>query len=685
MDFPVCHLDLSVGEDKKSFLYKAEGEPYINIRFDTTQEIEYKRFSDGDIMPTPFLQQLVFTTEKPAGLIIEFTPLDAVVMRKEKASPEKAILSQYGKPLIYGVNGIYDLDSDTLITWHGFKWHFCNDAVTRLNGRGYVCIEGEAQEQGVVFLNVYFRYYRDHLGFKFYNPRHRRFNPVSICGWATWEAFHKDISPEKIEIASAFLADKLKPWGLQYIQVDDGYQTQLIPGEGIASIKEGWLKTNEKFPGGHEGIISAITKHGLMPAIWTNAAISNTQYAQESSRCIIGKDGKPLKGPWIDYIYDCKDESLEEIYELYKELGAKGYRYFKVDALRHLIYDGLMLAAREGILSSDEAVARFRAYMEAVRKGIGEENYLLSCWGVLTPNTGFADGMRVATDASDSNESLLMQINEAARWHFTHGVLYRNDIDYICMRMETPHAKTLASLVSLNGYLYFISDDTELYTQEKLELIRKTMPPTGAISAEAAALDADSPMNKYRNMVILHKNIPSLVHGSLWANHFYHSGRIWAVIQILRPSPSTEEQTLNIPLENLNLDPSQTYAGFDFWKQKPLGLIKEKLSVSSPEAFQNRIIALTLIKNPIELIGSSRHVSMDAISVQYINRQDSTLTIGLEGILGENYDYWFILNGGTELKIECTGGSIISSIQDCFLKCTVSFENKDVELKIFPI
>ncbi|MDR0313372.1 MAG: alpha-galactosidase [Treponema sp.] len=682
MDFPVCHLDLTVVEDKKSFLYKAEGEAYINVRFDTTEEIGYKRFSDGDIMPAPFLQQLVFTTEKSARVIIEFTPLDAVVMRKDKIAPGKAILSQNGKPLIYGVNGIYDLDSDTLITWHGFKWHFRGDAVTRQNGRDYICVEGEVLEQGVAYLNVYFRYYQDHLGFKFHNPRHRRFNPASICGWATWEAFHKDINLEKIETASAFLADKLKPWGLQYIQVDDGYQTQLMPGEGIASIKEGWLKTNEKFPGGHEGIISAIIKHGLSPAIWTNAAISNTQYARESGRCIIVKEN-PLKGPWIDYVYDCKDESLEEIYELYKELGAKGYRYFKVDALRHLIYDGLMLAVREGFLSNDEAIVRFRAYMEAVRRGIGEENYLLSCWGVLTPNTGLADAMRIATDASDSNESLLLQINEAARWHFTHGVLYRNDIDYICMRMETPHAKTLASLVSLNGYLYFISDDTELYTQEKLKVIRKTMPPTGSISAEAVTLDADSPMNKYRNMVILHKDIPSLVHGSLWANHFYQSGRSWTVIQILRPSPSTEEQILNIPLEDLNLDPLQTYAGFDFWEQKPIGLIKEKLSISPPEPFQNRIIALTQIKNSIELIGSSRHVSMDVISVKYINRRDSSLTLCLEGIPGESIDYWFTLNGATKLKIECTGGSITSSIQESFLKCTVSFEHKDAELKIF--
>jgi hypothetical protein len=73
---------------------------------------------------------------------------------------------------------------------------------------------------------------------------------------------------------------------------------------------------------------------------------------------------------------------------------------------------------------------------------------------------------------------------------------------------------------------------------------------------------------------------------------------------------------------------------------------------------------------------------MDVISVKYINRQDSSLALCLEGIPGESFDYWFFLNGDADVKIECTGGSITSSIQEGFLKCTVSFEHKDVELKI---
>jgi len=184
-------------------------------------------------------------------------------------------------------------------------------------------------------------------------------------------------------------------------------------------------------------------------------------------------------------------------------------------------------------------------------------------------------------------------------------------------------------------------------------------------------------------MVFLHNDRPAFSTGSLWANHFYHCGRVWAVIQILRPSAVDGEHKLEIPLENLNLDPKATYSGFDFWEQKPLGLINEKLTVDEPKAFQCKIIALTLLKNNIELIGSSRHVSADIISVKDIKYEGETCTLCLEGIEGESFDYWFMLNKQRGLEIECTGGTVKSEISDCFLKCSVSFRDKDAELIIY--
>jgi alpha-galactosidase len=684
MDFPICHLDLEVSADGKQFLYRAEGEPYIRLGFDTPGGAEYKRGSDGDILPDPFLEQLVFSTEGEAAFFAELTPRDGAVMRRGGPGEGGAILSQGGKPLIYGVNGLYDYDSDTLITWGGFPWRYTGERVVPEKGRDYVRLEGKIPAGGAAVFNLYFRYYGRHLGFGFHRPRERRFNPAPVAGWATWEAYRTGISQEKIDGAAAFLAEKLKPWGLEYIQIDDGWQSPLMPPDGPGgeplSLKEGWLKTNEKFPGGHGGITAAIEKRGFIPALWTNAALNNRGYAEKSGRCIAGKDGKPLQGPWIGYVFDCGEESLGEIRELYRELAAKGYRYFKVDALRHLLYDGLMAAVREGLLSNEEALGRARSYLEAARRGIGEENYLLSCWGVLSHHAGIADALRFATDASASRESFVMQIGEAARWHFTHGVLYRNDPDSLCLRMESPSARALASLFSLQGWVYMLSDDVELYTGEKLEIARKTLPPTGAVSAEGGPLDPEGPMNLHRNIIALRGDLPSLARGSLWAAHFAQEGRTWAVIQVLRPSPVRGEETLRIPLENLGLDPALVYGAFDFWEQKALGRAEGALELESPGAFGGRVIALTPLRHPLEFIGSSRHVSMDLVSVKALRREGSSLALDLEGIPGESFDYWFSLPGGEAPEALCTGGKVSASLQDGCLCCSLAFEEKRAEL-----
>lgn len=49
---------------------------------------------------------------------------EAVNMRPNRAGHEQAILGQVGRPLIYNVNGLYDITQDLLIQWYGCKWEW---------------------------------------------------------------------------------------------------------------------------------------------------------------------------------------------------------------------------------------------------------------------------------------------------------------------------------------------------------------------------------------------------------------------------------------------------------------------------------------------------------------------------------------------------------------------------------
>ncbi|MCL1796390.1 MAG: hypothetical protein FWG37_05830, partial [Clostridia bacterium] len=300
-----------------------------------------------------------------------------------------------------------------------------------------------------------------------------------------------------------------------------------------------------------------------------------------------------------------------------------------------------------------------------------EENYLLSCWGVLTPNIGIVDAMRIATDANASDDSFRMQVAESARWHHTHGILYLNDPDYICLRRNAAPARTLAALVSLNGYLYMISDDISAYNEEKLDIARKTMPPVdGAMTAETGALDTLSGMNYYRNILSPRVGETPLSHGNLWATHYYRYGRTWATVTLIHTWKGESPAKVEIPIENLGLDPELEYTAFDFWKQEPLGIARGSIVVAVPEYLDSTLLALTPVSDEVQLIGSSRHVSMDAVSVKGMTRSDDALEINLEGPEGSYADYWFTVPDGTD--VSCSEDVTITRT-DRYLKCRVGF------------
>ena len=664
MEAPVCHLVMQ--KNGNVFQYSYEGRCYMMLDF-ALQDIGdggvaddsfaassvsemaggtvgFKRHSDGDIQVDPPLHQMVFEPDVNCGVTINLYPVDGIVLKPGRSTTGEAILSQVGKPLIYGANGLYDLDSDMYITWHGIDWHFEGIQITE---KGLV-IKGHVSAESPLVIVIRQQYYRKHLGYEYHDPRKRRFNEKPICGWATWEAFHRDVNAENLSTSVKFLEEHLKPYGLEYIQVDDGFQPTTMPETADSSIYEGWTKLNDKFPNGHEDITGTITKHGLTPAIWLNAAINNEAYANQDSRFLRGKDGKLLKGPWLGYVFDCTEESCKEIEKLYRHLAGLGYKYFKIDAIRHLIYDGLQMAVREGLFGNDEAVMRFRNYMQALRRGIGEDNYLLSCWGVLTPNIGIADAMRFATDATAHDASFRMQVDETARWHHTHGILYKNDADYICLRMEKGLARSIASLTALNGYLYMISDEVSHYTEEKLEIAKKTMPNLHAAAAETGQLPADGAMNYFRSILNHREGECALSFGNMWATHFVQHDRSWAVLNLIctdKNAIKSPYAPVDVKLEKLGLNPDLQYAVYDFWNQKALGFVSGAITMEVPAYLDCSVLALTPVSNEPELIGSSRHVSMDAVSVLAIDKTANSISLTVKGPKNTVAEYCFAYKG----------------------------------------
>lgn len=656
-DAPPVHAHPWGDVDRNIYGLTFNGVNILTLRVPAGIAPRLRAVSDGDYQSTPMIQQYELWTGEDAEVEAElFAPVEIWNMRPRRANGGEAILGQLGAPLMYGVNGAYLHDWDFLISWHGLPFRWESRTVERDEGGYRARFKVKlGKKPWLVLLRPH--YYREHLGYSSHAPWRRRPNPKAVAGWCSWEAYRADVTQEHVEEASKALAP-LRRYGLEYLQLDDGYQQTDVPMREGGSVPESWLTLNEKFPGGHPAIISAISGGGFTPGIWTNATLTNQAASKAADCCLKTPDGELLYGAWIQYILDCTPETLaEQVAPYYREFRQLGYRYVKSDSLRHLLFDGLQEAVRLGLMEPQDAQARQRAYMEAAREALGDDVYYLSCWGVLGPSIGVCDAMRVGTDASPSWCSVSMQLRETARWFFAQRVMFTVDPDHVCVRAEYRWVRMLLSLVSLTGGLYMISDRPESYDESRLELIRRTLPALSTHAAETGPVDYTTPANSIStrdlpadeaSRLCSHIDDSSAPFSSLWATHFSKNGRVWTVFQRCAVIPM---DPLELSLEALALDPGRTYYAFDFWAQRGEIVDGGALSLPGLELGDTTVLALTEIEEGRSaLVGSSRHVSMDAVSVLSFGEEaPGVWALRVQGFEGLACTYAIYAPGGARL------------------------------------
>src|SRR5881409_1620685 len=87
-------------------------------------------------------------------------------------------------------------------------------------------------------------YYRDKLGVKYFRPIDKTNFPLPPSGWCTWYYYYQQINENEVRQNARWIADNLKDYGAQYVQIDDGWQ-----GTGRVYTRD-WTNVSDKFPGG---------------------------------------------------------------------------------------------------------------------------------------------------------------------------------------------------------------------------------------------------------------------------------------------------------------------------------------------------------------------------------------------------------------------------------------------------
>ena len=318
-------------------------------------------------------------------------------------------------------------------------------------------------------------------------------------GWCSWYHYFHSLTEEHVRSNLTRAGD----WPFEVFQVDDGYQ---------AAIGD-WLVTNDKFSSGVDRLAADIAGAGYIPGIWMAPFIAHPESAVLTARpewaAPDAATGERLMGWWNsewDGFQATLDTTNPEVQQHLADTAAAlvdmGYRYLKLDFTCVPALDGGRWAD-----PTATPAERVRRGYEAVRRGAGDNTFLLACGCPLGAVVGVVDGMRIGPDVAPSwehTEEFVMpgyeEVTPATKgaWRstlarsFLHRKLWLNDPDCIMLRtsetaLSPEAARAWALAVGVSGGMAIVSDDLALLGPADRALLDEALALGRAADAAAVA------------------------------------------------------------------------------------------------------------------------------------------------------------------------------------------------------
>jgi hypothetical protein len=491
------------------------------------------------------------------------------------------------------------------------------------------------------------RFYQKHRGLAFFEPWTYRVWDKPVVGWCSWFAYFDKIADDNVKHSADVLAETMKPYGLEYLQIDDGYQKNPV------GWPDTWLSANEKFPLGLQNLSEYIKNRGLRPGIWTNASVQQDSIAVANPSLFVRDDtGKPYNSRWIGYAMDGNNPSAIDqlIRPVYKGLRSMGWEYFKVDALRHLRYEGYNSHQSYFSKRSIDPVQAYRNVAQAIRSEIGRDSFMLGCWGPRPELIGIIDGCRVGGDG--------FSLASLTQYNSFNNIVWRNDPDHI--ELSESDAYRSCMVTSLTGSLFMLTDKPERYHTEWVEAARRSIPVLFTLPGQLYDVDPS------RSMFL--ERVDSEMSGSgertfdasrnspydlflLEINRMFEN---WVLLGRVGPSSPF------IRFRDLGLDPEKEYLVFEFWTKAFRGSFTGGFEPGNiDQKFGCQLFCIRERQDHPQLLATSRHITCGSYELATLSWSDKTLSGVSTVISTEPYVLYILEPTGVIFKNAETEGAAL--------------------------
>jgi hypothetical protein len=453
------------------------------------------------------------------------------------------------------------------------------------------------------------------------------------CSWV--DAFDVERYEDFLLRNAKAIHERLAGFGISYIW------------ESIGNLKDGqpgnWLVWNEKnFPNGPQFLHDRLADVGLKLGLWCGAFMLSSKLedkVKELRDALFkqpnGKEPMIYMPEWgfgldspdedfrkpvyaLDPSHPKTAEFLRKVFKTYRDWGV---RYYMVDFLsaggdtltniphaRH--YD-------KALVSGPEV---FRRGLAVIREACGDDTHLLAATGPTIHTAGLLDSVRTGNDFCEGRPFTLgfdaypatFAIKPPTHWsgpvpaltnqassYYTHRRLYLNNSGNL-LAVDNPLplnlAQVNATIHALSGGPTMLGDDIGYIQDERLRLIKKTLPRPRDV-----AIPVDLFTRKEQGYPrIYHRKVVKPC-GSYDVVAVYN----------LETKRSIKE---DVDLKTIGLDASRTYHVWEFWNAEYVGKIHGQLSVEVPPCTV-KVYRLTEDTGQPVILGTDMHVLMGEVEI----------------------------------------------------------------------
>ncbi len=441
------------------------------------------------------------------------------------------------------------------------------------------------------------------------------------AGWNSWSGgggsggYGTGIDEQIIVDNMDFADRELRRWGMNYFQIDDGWQ-----------VKTGdWEVNATKFPdhgdqNGIEWLISRANNLGFLSGVWIAA-----MWADGDAQVVLDHPDwwaypllYELTGDTTRYLDDSNPDALAHLTDLMETLKSWGVQWLKLD----FAYRGLISQDWQ-----DESLTRgefYRRGIQTIQEALGPDIFFINV-AVVGFNYGLVDSIRLTLDtmpvwegessnpyspiAIFDNQGLKPMYRDSARRYYLHERTWINHPDLIFFRAHSNpeydpltlnESATFTTAVALQGGLVKLGDRLVDLSAEAVGVIRSVLPVYG---------HAGRPLDMFE------REFPEVWVLKIddFTEPYYVLGLLnWGINRDLTTDypfefiPDTNRE-IGADFAEAGILGEGSFLAFEFWTQEFLGEVTDELFVDVP-ARTPRVIALRPKLDHPQFLGTNRHV-----------------------------------------------------------------------------